>query len=60
MRLELRHGNTPNDKRARIEARAMAICQGAHWATEPDDSDINSDEAEEIEAAKVLAAKWGR
>ena len=56
--MKLTHGNKPNDIKARIEIRAEGICKGHHAAEEPDPIDINSNEREEIEAAKTLAAKW--
>ncbi len=46
------------NKQERIQIRAEAILRGAPWAEMPDDTDINSEEAAEIEAARELAKKW--
>lgn len=52
--MNLPHGI--ENKQQRIQIRAEAIRQGAWWAELPDETDINSGEDEEIEAARKLAA----
>ena len=56
--MNLPHGNSTADIKARIELRAYGILYGHHAATDPDSSDINYNGSAEIEAAKELAAKW--
>lgn len=56
--MQLPHGI--ENRRRRIEIRAEAIVMGAHWAEQPDASDINEGEKEEIEEARRLAEKWQR
>lgn len=56
MKMELPHGKS--NRIRRIEIRAEAIIKGAHWALEPDSTDINHGEEAEIGAAKVLANEW--
>jgi hypothetical protein len=66
--MDLKHGNTPQDRYARIEAMAERIYR-LGWRSEAnptgttreelrDANDINTSEDAEIEAAKELAAKW--
>jgi hypothetical protein len=55
----LPHGS--ENRRKRIELRAYAIFRdewGIRLGTDNDHTDINHDEAEEIEEAKRLAEKW--
>jgi hypothetical protein len=54
--MNLPHG--ADNRQKRIAMRAEAIARGAWWGDQPDESDINSDEAAEIAAAKALAASW--
>lgn len=54
--MNLPHGKENAYKR--IGIRAEAIYRGIWWGDQPDDTDINSNEQSEIEAAKQLADKW--
>jgi hypothetical protein len=54
--MNLPHG--PENKQKRIAMRAEAIARGAWWGDQPDETDINSDEAAEIAASKALAANY--
>lgn len=56
--MELPRGSKPREIRQRILLRAEAIYRGAAWGEESDVSDINTNEQNEIDAAKKLAIKW--
>lgn len=55
--MELPHGSTNRQERITLRATRI-LSSGGMSGCEPDDTDINSDEAQEIEEARELAAKW--
>ena len=58
--MKLPHGNTRTAILARINGRAMALCNQEFLQEKDlqDSCDINSHEDEEIAFAKALAAEW--
>ena len=58
MTMRLPHG--PENRKTRILMRAKALLEGIWWAKESDPTDINADEAEEIEEAEKICLAWER